>query len=181
MVVALHPDAPVTDDACLEATGKTLSQWSKELSEKDFKGRREATNWLWDHTGRSPKGAWWGITIWVEHERRTGKLAKDGRIEGYGICSTKSVKGQVDAVQAALVKALDGAEILRVREGKDIKAKWSTPGIDGTTDVDILLVSKDGKVAITVNHNRIQTREESDGLRRAWTETLDTIKKACEA
>lgn len=181
MQVELISDAPVTDEACLAATGKTLTQWSEELSGQTFKNRREGTVYLWDRVGRSPQQAWWGITIWVEHERRTGKTMKDGRPEGYGICSTKTVKASVDKVQSALLQALDGAEIVRVRDGKDIKAKWTTPGGDGVTELDVLLAPQGDKVGITLNHTRIQTREEADGLRRAWTAALDTVKKDCEA
>ena len=171
----------MTDEACLAATGKTLSQWSEELGGQAFKNRREATVWLWDQVGRSPAQAWWGVTIFVEHERRTGKTLKDGRIEGYGICSTKTVKAPVAQVQEALVRALDGAEIVRVRDGKDIKAKWTTPGGDGATELEVLLAPQPDKVGITLNHTRIQTREEADGLRRAWTAALDSVKRDCEA
>jgi len=181
MTVELVSDQPVTDEACLAATGKTLAQWSAELSGQTFKNRREATVWLWDQVGRSPQQAWWGITIFVEHERRTGKLQKDGRPEGYGICSTKTVKAPVAQVQEALVRAMDGAEILRVRDGKDSRAKWTTPGIEGATEVDALLAVQGDKVGITLNHTRIQTREEADGLRRAWSEALAKVKSECEA
>ena len=181
ITVELVSDAPVTDEACLAATGKTLTQWSSELGEQTFRNRREATVWLWDQVGRSPAQAWWGITIWVEHERRTGKLQKDGRMEGYGICSTKTVKAPVEKVQEALLRAMDGAEIVRVRDGKDVRAKWTTPGIEGFTEVDAALAPQDGKVGITLNHTRIQTREEADGLRRAWSDALAQVKSECEA
>jgi hypothetical protein len=181
MAIELRSDFPVTDEACREATGKTLVEWSTELFAKsEFAGkRREATNWLWDTTGRSPAGAWWGITIWVEHERKIGKLQKDGRLEGYGICSTKTVKAPVDKVLGAIAEKIPN--ISRIREGKDIRAKWETPGGSGETDLDVMFVEKDGKTSITLNHNRIQTREEADGLRRYWSETLADIKSKLEA
>lgn len=32
-----------------------------------------------------------------------------------------------------------------------------------------------------VNHTRIQTRDEADGLRAAWAQTLDQLKASCES
>jgi hypothetical protein len=180
MPIELKSDHPVTDEACKEATGKTLKEWSDILTAKpEFVGkRRDAINWIWDQTSRDTTGSWWGITIWVEHERRIGKVQKDGRSEGYGICSTKTVKAPVDKVLSAVAEHIPN--IIRIREGKDIKAKWETPGGSGETDLDAMFTNKDGKTGITLNHNRIQTREEADGLRRFWSEALDEIKKKLE-
>ena len=180
MDIELRADFEVSDESCRSATGKTLAQWSEELSSHpEFEGkRRPATNWLWDHTGRNPAGAWWGITIWVEHERRVGKLGKDGRIEGYGICCTKSVAAPAALVQSEVGKLIPN--ITRVREGKDTRAAWETPGGSGVTDLEILFAERDGKTGITVNHTRFQTREEADGLRRFWTSRLDEVKKKLE-
>jgi hypothetical protein len=33
---------------------------------------------------------------------------------------------------------------------------------------------------LMVNHTRIQTRAEADGLRAAWAEALDQLKGICE-
>lgn len=38
-----------------------------------------------------------------------------------------------------------------------------------------------GKMGILVNVDRIQTREEADGLRSAWLEALDRLKTKLEA
>jgi hypothetical protein len=183
MEIELRPDCPITDEACREATGKTFLEWSKELEGKpEFEGkRREAINWLWDQTGRSPSQAWWGTTIYVEHERRLGKVQKDGRPEGYNICVTKSVKASVDKVLSAIVASIPAERVVRVREGKDLKATWHTAGVGAPTEIEATVKETDGKVAIAVMHKRIDTREEADGLRRAWQVRLDEIKKSLEA
>lgn len=180
MKIELASDHPLTDEACKKATGKTLTEWSDEISARpEFHGRRrDAVNWIWDQTSRSVEGAWWGITIWVEHERRIGKIQKDGRIEGYGICSTKTVAAPIDQVMSKMAEHIPN--VIRIREGKDIKAKWQTPGVTDETDLDVIFVEKNGKTGITLNHNRIQTREEADGLRKFWSATLDDIKKGLE-
>lgn len=69
-----------------------------------------------------------GDHIYVEHERRHGILQKDGRPEGYNICVTKNVKAPVERVLAALVASIPPERVTRVREGKDVRATWLTPG-----------------------------------------------------
>lgn len=181
MNVHLQPDFPVTDTACQEATGKTLAEWSSAIGANPgiADKRRDAINWLWDQVGRSPTGAWWGTTIWVEHERRIGRTKKDGLYEGYSICSTKTIAAPMARVQEELSKRV--GNVTRVREGKDIRASWRTPGVEHDTEVEVLLADKGGKVAITLNHSRIQTRDEADGLRRAWSEELAALKADLEA
>jgi len=183
MNIDLTPDFPVTDDACREATGKGLGEWSDTLAAMpEFVGkRREAVRWLWDQTGRSAAEAWWGTTIWVEHERRQGVVQKDGRPEGYNICVTKSVKAPVDQVLQAIVSSIPAEHVQRVREGKDVRATWHTSGVPSPTEVEAAVKDVDGKVGITLMHKRIDTREEADGLRRAWQARLDEIKRTLEA
>ena len=54
--------------------------------------------------------------------------------------------------------------------------EMSTP-----TQVDVQFQDKGkGKTGLLVNHTRIQTREEADGLRAAWAKALDQLKAVCE-
>ena len=183
MKVELRPDFPVNDDACREATGKSFSEWSDLISlQTEIAGkRRETINWLWDQVGRSPSQAWWGTTIWVEHERRLGKVQKDGRPEGYNICVTKSVAAPADRVLSAIVDSIPTERVQRVREAKDVRATWHTDGTLAPTEIDATVKEAGGKTAITLMHKRIDTREEADGLRRAWQARLDEIKRTLEA
>lgn len=177
MDIELRSDFPVTDEACREATGKTLAEWSASLEGQTK--RRDSISAICDATSRSVSGVWWATTIWVEHERRIDRRHKDGRFEGYSICSTKNIKAPAAAVQAELAKRFD--RITRLRDGKDIRADWRTAGADHDTDVDVSFKEVDGKTAVLLNHNRIQTREEADGLRRAWSAELDSVKKQLES
>ena len=180
MDVELRPDFPVTDEACREATGKGFGEWSSVLSampEIDGK-RREAINWLWDQVGRSSTQAWWGTTIYVEHERRLGRVQKDGRPEGYNICVTKSVTAPAEGVLDAIVRELPAD--VRVRPAKDAKGSWQTPGAPVPVGVEATVKDAAGKVAVNVMFKRISTRGEADGLRRAWGAKLDEIKRAVE-
>jgi hypothetical protein len=180
MNVELVTDYPYTDEECREATGKTIAEWMQALEGSGVTGRRESMKWIWDQTGQNQRASWWGTTLVVEYERSKGIVKKDGRIDGYGICSTKSIKAPVANVQSALAEFLSAAENVRVKDGKGIKATWKTDGVATTSEVDIALTSKDDKTSIVVNHNRIDGRQEADGLRRLWSAKLDELKKGLE-
>lgn len=206
MIVELKSEFPVTDESCAEATGRTFAEWAEALDAEGFAGkRREAIRWLYDLTGRGAD-VWWPTTIWVEYERRRGVVnKKDGLAEGYNICVTKSVAASPEAVFAAFTReaelawlgvaagtgavedgvyADDGGNSgvwLRLRPGKDVRLSWRTAGVGTQTQVDAAFVdSGKGKTGVTLNHARIQTREEADGLRRAWGQAFERLKAQLE-
>lgn len=206
MQVEFTSDFPITDVACKKATGKTLQAWYGELDALVAKGtnRRDAIQWI---HGLANKDAWWSTTIWVEYERaRKIVNKKDGRIEGYNICVTKTIADSPAQVFAAMsqpaalkkwfgdqVKASvkdqgtfeDAAgnrgEYLRIRPDKDLRFTWQNTHSAAPSQVDIALAAKGAdKTAITLNHTRIQTRDEADGLRKAWGAAFDRLKSQLE-
>ncbi|HMM36528.1 MAG TPA: SRPBCC domain-containing protein, partial [Thermoanaerobaculia bacterium] len=63
--------------------------------------------------------------------------------------------------------------------GRTIRLVWkdARPG----TPAEVRLQPAPGKTAAMVTHDRLQTREEAEGLRAAWGEALDRLKKLVEA
>ncbi|MDA1230884.1 MAG: SRPBCC domain-containing protein [Planctomycetota bacterium] len=208
MKVQLTSDFPVTDAACRKATGKSLKEWYKAIdSQGDLKSkRREAIHWIYDETGRG-KDVWWPTTIWVEYERVNGIVnKKDGRLEGFNPCITKSIAASVPVVfdafvgesvakmwfgKKARIKATDGGSFddgdghtgkyLRVRSNKDLRFTWIDPKAASETLVDVAIADKGkGKSGITLMHQRIQNRNEADGLRRAWSHAFEVLKGMLE-
>jgi uncharacterized protein YndB with AHSA1/START domain len=205
MNVEFLSEFPVTDAACKKSTGRTLKEWFKLLDARGDKlQRRDTVQWL--YTEMQAKDVWWSTTVWVEYERAKGIVnKKDGRIEGYNICVTKTVSASVEDVYLAFtnqtelakwfgagVKASvkDGGkfqdkdgnsgEYLRVRENKDLRFTW-TPTAADPTQVDVAFADKGkGKTGITLTHNRIQTRAEADGLREAWGTAFEQLKTQLE-
>ena len=105
MKIAYQSDFPVTDTACQQATGKTLKQWYDALDQRGgtTQKRRDAINWL--HAEMN-KDVWWCTTAWVEYERAKGIVnKKDGLIEGYNICVTKTIAAPLPEVYAAFTDA----------------------------------------------------------------------------
>lgn len=204
MKVSNKPDYPVTDEACRQATGRTLQEWFKELDRIDglAQGRRASTAHLYGLKA----DPWWPTTIYVEYERHHGVTKKDGRPEGYSICATKSINAPVEKVYrtwtdpkafgeifgdsprqdvreggALTCAAGTKATFTRVRPNKDLRFTWEHKGITAPIQVDVMFQDNKGKCLMNVMPSRVQTRGEADGLRAAWGEALNRLKVICEA
>jgi uncharacterized protein YndB with AHSA1/START domain len=205
MVFDLQPDFPVTDAACKEATGKTLTEWYAYLDkEMPGKNRRDIVSVrLWKELSLD---IWWATTIGVEYERHLDKKKKDGLYEGYSICSTKTFKAPISAVYAewvnlaqmakwmegsvegkmevgSVITSADGEsyEVLRVREDKDLRFDFNLEGMEGVTRIDVAFEDKgNGKSGINVHHKRLQNRGEADSVRRTWADAMDRLKAQVE-
>ena len=195
MKVELRPDFEVSDESCKNCTGRTLKEWSAALDAASPATRRDAVQFLY---GEMNKDAWWPTTAWVEHEKLKGIVQKDGRGEGYNICVTKSIASPIADVYEAFTGADlakwfgdaakfeeagriedgdgNGGDMLRARKDKDLRFTWKTAGLDDDSQVDVAFADNKGKTGITLNHGRIQSRAEADGLRRAWGEALTRLK-----
>ena len=154
------------------------------------------------------KNVWWPTTIWVEYERTKGVVnKKDGLIEGFNICVTKTIAAPLTDVYKAWTnskslgqwfgdsvsaKVADGGtfddgdghsgEFLRVRADKDLRFSWRDPKTNTATLVDVVFQDKgQGKTGLMLTHQRIQNRPEADGLRKGWGEALNALKSLLEA
>jgi len=204
MEKTLKSDQPVTNEAAKAATGKTMDQWFAELDKVDGLklGRREINNRL----NAQKVDVWWCSTIAVEYEKHHDVRKKDGLFEGYFVCATKTIAAPPSEVFGAWSsgaelskwfgdgtkaevkdggsyenKEGDKGKFLRVRQDKDIRMTFESVGLSAPTQVDAQFQDKGkGKTGVLVNHTRIQTREEADGLRAAWAQALDQLKATCE-
>ncbi len=205
MKVEFKSDHSLTDAACKKATGKSIAEWQVAIAKHGGEKlkRRDTIQWIYDQCN---KDAWWSTTLWVEFERAQGILQKDGLIEGYNICVTKTISAPLpqvyracsdpklltnwfgDGVQAnvevggtLIDKQKNQAEFLRVRPDKDLRFTWRSPNSPSTTQVDLAFAAKgDAKTGLTLTHNRIQNRDEADGLRAAWGAAFDRLKNLVE-
>ena len=204
MKTTFKSDHPVTNEAAKGATGKTLDQWFAELDKADGLklGRREINNRLY----AQKLDPWWCATIAVEYEKHHDLRKKDGLFEGYFVCATKTIAAapadvfkawssgtelskwfggatKADVKDGGTFQNNDGDKgtFLRVRQNKDIRMTFENGGLSAPTQVDVQFQDKGkGKTGLLVNHTRIQTREEADGLRAAWAQALDQLKATCE-
>ena len=204
MKVTLRSEKVVSDENVKRDTGRGFVEWWKVLDSfgGPAKGRREIGGYL---LGELKVDAWWSATLQVEYERHKGVVEKDGRGKGYTICATKSVKAAPEKCfeSWATGEALDAwlgpkngldlkpggslsngdgnaADVRGVTPGKTIRLIWKDASAPGTP-VEIKFQPAPGKTTVMVTHDRLQTREEADGLRAAWGEALDRMKKLVEA
>ena len=205
MKVERKADHAVSEAACKEATGKTLADWFKVLDKNGgiAAGRRILSVWMRD--AQKVGDAWWITTIVNEYEIARGDLAKDGKPKGYSICPTKSIKASPQKCFAAFASAraldkwfgarhelnlaegghwsnADGnrATIKKVTPGKLIKLMAEDAGLTLPTPVDIKFDGAGARCTVMVSIDRLQTRAEADGYRRAWSDALDRLKACIE-
>jgi uncharacterized protein YndB with AHSA1/START domain len=201
---ALRPDQPADSAACKAATGRSFEEWFAILDAFGgvAKGRREINGLLYVEHKVDP---WWLATINVEYEAARGVRDKDGRPKGYTICATKTVKAAPDACWAAMatpaaldrwlgpghrgavadgatLENADGnlATVKKANPGKAIRLVWQQPDAAPGTPVEIKLSPAGAKTTVMVTHDRLQTRAEADGFRRAWGEALDRLRPVIE-
>ncbi len=205
MKVERKADHAVSETSCKNATGKSLAEWFKALDKHGGAalGRRTLSHWLMQDNKVDP---WWSATVVAEYEIARGDLAKDGNPKGFSICPTKSIKASAADCYAAFAsaKALDQwfglqhdvelrdgghwrnadgnrATIKKASAGKNIRLIAEDEGLTLPTPVEIKFEAKGDRCTVMVSIERLQTRAEADGYRRAWGEALARLKTTLEA
>lgn len=134
-----------------------------------------------------------------------GAVEKDGKPKGYTICATKNVKVAPATCYGAFASAAaldewfgprhdarmeegghwrnaDGnqASVRKVTPGKTIRLVWEDAGLTMPTPVEIKFAPNGAKTAVMVTIERLRTRAEADGYRRAWGQALERLERALE-
>jgi uncharacterized protein YndB with AHSA1/START domain len=204
MKVERKADHAVSDASCKSATGKTLAEWFKALDQHGgvALGRRTLTHWLMDDEKVEP---WRTTPIVPEIQIARGDLARDGMPKCNSNCPTQSIKAGAKDCYAAFAspKALDAwfgpnhdldlrdgghwrnadgnrASIKKANPGKIIRLIAEDEGLTLPTPVEIKFDGKGDKCTVMVSIERLQTRAEADGYRRAWGEALGRLKTHVE-
>ncbi|HSE37977.1 MAG TPA: SRPBCC domain-containing protein [Blastocatellia bacterium] len=204
MEVKLKAEHPLTE--VKQGTGKSWDEWFSILDSRGgvAQGRRAINDFLYKECKLDP---WWCATINIEYEASRGVIEKDGKPKGYTICVTKMIAAPVDKAYEAWAtseglnqwfstnnkaEVSDGGRYSnadgdtgaykRVRKDKDLRFTWENPAHSSTTLVDVVFQDKGkGKTGVMITHDRIQKREEADGLREGWARALDRLKTLLEA
>jgi uncharacterized protein YndB with AHSA1/START domain len=204
MKVERLSDHEISDASVQAATGHTLEQWFKLIDKQGGAalGRRAIGEWLYE----MKVAIWWAATITIEYEIARGQLEKDGKPRGYTICATKSIKAEAARVYAGFadnaaldawfgkgnqIECKDGgswvnadgnkALVKKVNPGKTIRLSWEDAGLTMPTPVEVKFQGTPGKCTVMVTIDRLQTRAEADGYRKAWGLALDQLKVSIEA
>ena len=205
MKIELRSDKLLDDASAMADTGRTLAEWFALLDAfgGPGKGRREIGNHLFDVFKINP---WWIATLNIEYEAHHGLRERDGRAKGYTICATKSIKTTpqqcfdafasapaldrwlgdghaLDFREGGSLRNGDGnlAAIRKINPGKTIKLVWTQTDAAADTPVEVKFQPGGAKTTVMITHDRLQTRAEADGLRRAWGEALERLKATLES
>ena len=205
MKIELRSDKPLDDASAKADTGRTPAEWFALLDAfgGPGKGRREIGNHLYDTYKLDP---WWIASLNISYEAHHGLREKDGRAKGYTICATKSIKATPQQCYDAFASATaldrwlgpghaldfkdggslrngDGntASIKKLNPGKAIKLLWTQADAATDTPVEVKFQPSGAKTSVMVTHDRLQTRADADGLRRAWGEALERLKATLES
>lgn len=205
MKIELRSDKPLDDASAKADTGRTLAEWFALLDAFGGPGkdRREIGNHLYDVHKLDP---WWIATLNIEYEAAHGLREKDGRAKGYTICATKSIKATpqrcfdafagapaldrwlggghaLDFKDGGSLRNDDGnaATIRKINAGKAVKLLWTQTDAACDTPVEVKFQPSGAKTTVIVTHDRLQTRADADGLRRAWGEALERLKAMLES
>ena len=96
------------------------------------------------------------------------------------LCSVAPLTLALPPDPTTLARTIRGT-FKRIRENKDLRFTWVGETGDESL-VDVVLTDKGGgKTGLLVNHDRLQTKAEADGIRRAWSEAIDRMKKHLES
>lgn len=205
MKVIYESDYPLTDESAKAATGRTMSDWFKFIDSAGGpdQGRKKIVELLWKEQGVDP---WWANAVSVEYERSKNLRKKDGTLQGYMICVSKTVGAGADLAFNAFTKpallahwfaekidqnlAVGGAfessdgnrgTYKNIQPGKTLKFTWEGQDQEQDTVVEVKFQPKDAsKCSIMLTHDRIGSKAEADGLRKAWGEAFDKLKKCLE-
>ncbi|MCB1554533.1 MAG: SRPBCC domain-containing protein [Xanthomonadales bacterium] len=204
MKIELNAEQAYDEKSAKKATGRSLGEWFALLDAfgGPAKGRREIGQLLHNEHKVPP---WWSSTITGLYEAAHGLREKDGRLKGYTICATKSIKADPATCYAAFTsaKALDGwfgakhnldfkdggslsngdgnaATIKKINPAKTIKLVWTQKGHAEDTPVEVKFAPAGAKTTVMITHDRLQTREDADGMRAAWGAALDRLKQVIE-
>jgi uncharacterized protein YndB with AHSA1/START domain len=204
MKVSATPEFPMSAAEARARTGRDWDAWYALLDAAGgaAPGRRAITESLARDHALEP---WWAQTIAVEYERARGVHEKDGRPKGYFICVTKTIGAPAEAVfdafstQKGIGSWLGGGAEVDFKEGgrfstadgnrgtftkiarpKTLRFVWDDADPALASQVEVKLTPKGEKTAFLLNHERIQTRALADGLRAAWGEAVDRLKRHLE-
>ncbi len=72
------------------------------------------------------------------------------------------------------------ALIRKLSPARTIKLVWQQPDTTPDTPDEVKFEPAGARTTVIVTHERLQTRADADGLRRAWGEALERLKAVIE-
>jgi hypothetical protein len=173
----------ISDQAILDATGRTREAWFDFIDQRDGKNlsHKEIATLLGEETDISP---WWGQFVTVEYELARGKRKLHEMLDGFQISKSRTFPVSADVLYQALVDAdlrklwmEDSSFAIRnSTENKTIRITW----VDGTTHVDVYLYPKKGRTQLTINHKKLKNSAQAEKMKLYWGNQFDRLSAYLE-
>jgi uncharacterized protein YndB with AHSA1/START domain len=211
MKVERKADHAVSETSCKSATSKTLAEWFKTLDAHGgvVLGRRHLSHWLQDEHEMPPW--WSSTVVNEYEIARGDlakdgqpkgysicptKSIKASAAKCFAaFADAESLNGwfgpahDVDLVEGGHWRNADGnrASIRKVNPGRNIRLLAEDEGLTLATPVEIKFEAQSqgkdklARCTVMVSIERLQTRAEADGYRRAWSDALDRLKAFVES
>ena len=177
--------AGVSEEALLERTGRSLTDWFALLDAWGAESRThtEVARWLVADHGVD---GWWSQTITVGYERARGRRVLHQTASGFSVGVTRTVAAAPEAVTAAFRDPEQragwlGDAPLEVRAGyagKRGRYDWTDPPSKVWVD---LVPRADGRTTVTVTHQGLPGADAVVAVKERWRDALDVLKVTLES
>ena len=178
-------EMPVSEDAILAGTGRRWADWFSLLDAWGGKQRRhpEIARWLREQHGVD---GWWAQSVTVGYERARGLRAKGQMATGFTITVNRTVNVPGDRARLAFTDAVErrrwlpGVTIRQRPTKAATSARFDWP--DPPSIVVAYFTAKDdGRVMVSVGHERLPDAAAADRMKTYWRERLVKLKEHLEA
>lgn len=171
----------MSDDAVREATGRGWNEWCDLIDAwpgKDDGHAAIATHVQEEHG----VGGWWAQSVTVGYERITGRRLPHQRPDG----TFTAGRSRTITVDAAALRELlldeEGRQTLFPGMETQLRSRPTSKNVrlaigGGTAEFD-LAPRDDGKVKVTVQHERLPEYEDVDHWKGFWGEWLEALDEA---
>jgi len=164
----------MSDEAVLQASGKTWSQWFSEMESKGFLelSRKEVVKRLNDDYMTSPE---WAQTIAAEFERVNGARKTNGHKDGFEVSVSKTFPYPVDDVYDRALQWFEKDNRAFLRPGGNVK-KLHCDWLTDDSHIAVRFNSKGkGKTQIVVQHENLLSEGDVEVMRNFWKERLEHL------
>lgn len=164
----------ITDEAVLNASGKTWSQWFSELENKGFLdlGHREITKRL-NHEYEVP--LWWAQTIAYAFERKHELNETHVTKADFEVSVSKTFHYPVTAVAGLAREWFEHENRVELRSNnndKHLRCNWLTDD----SRIHVHFNAKgEKKTQMIVQHEKLSNQSDVDVMRNYWKERLDQM------
>lgn len=166
------------DDAVLEATGRRWNDWCDVIDAWPGKedGHTAIATYVQEEHGIP---GWWAQTVTVGYERITGRRLPHQRADGtFSAGRSRTVTVDASALREMLLDDADRADLFPGLD-TELRSRPTSKNIrlamgEGTAEID-LAPRDDGRVKVTIAHERLPEYEAVDRWKGFWSGWLDAL------